>query len=137
MTQNEKVLVQNSLAQIAPTADAAAGLFYCRLFEMDPSLMPLFRGGDMKERGRKLMQVVAFTVGSLDRLEEILPAVHAMGARHARYGVTAKHYETAASALLWSLEMGLGNAFTPEVKRAWVSVYRFLVTHMKAGAIAA
>ena len=136
MTQNEKELVQKSFARIATTADVAAGLFYCRLFEIDPNLMSLFRGGDMKEQGRKLMQVLAFTVGNLDRLEQILP-IHVVGERYARYGVTDKRYDTVANALLWTLEMGLGNAYTPEVRRAWVSIYPLIATQVTAGAITA
>ena len=136
MTLTDKILVQQSFAQVAPIAETAAELFYGRLFELDPKLKPLFRG-DMKEQGRKLMQMLAVTVKSLDRLDEILPAVHAMGERHAAYGVTDAHYDTVGEALLWTLEMGLGKEFTPEVKSAWVTVYTLLSTEMKTGAMKA
>ena len=134
MTLNEKNLVQKSFAQVAPIADVAAELFYGRLFEIDPSLKPMFRG-DMKEQGRKLMQMLAVAVKGLDRLHEILPAVREMGRRHAGYGVRDEHYDTVASALLWTLEKGLGDAFTPEVESAWVSVYTLLADAMKSGAM--
>jgi len=109
-------------------------LFYGRLLEMDPSLKPMFRG-DIKEQGRKLMQMLAFAVKGLDRLHEIVPAVREMGRRHAGYGVRDEHYDTVAGALLWTLEKGLGEAFTPEVKSAWVSVYTLLAGTMKSGAV--
>ena len=136
MTLTDKMLVQQSFAQVAPIAEVAAELFYGRLFELDPKLKSLFRG-DMKEQGRKLMQMLGMTVKSLDRLDEILPAVHAMGERHAAYGVTDGHYDTVGEALLWTLEKGLGKEFTPEVKRAWVAVYTLLSTEMKTGAMKA
>jgi len=40
----QKALVQTSFAQVRPIADAAAALFYRRLFELDPTLRPLFNG---------------------------------------------------------------------------------------------
>ena len=134
MTLNEKNLVQATFAQVAPIAEVAAELFYGRLFEIDPSLKPMFRG-DMKEQGRKLMQMLAFSVHGLDRLQDILPAVEEMGRRHAGYGVQDEHYDTVGSALLWTLEKGLGDAFTPEVKSAWITVYTTLAGAMKSGAM--
>jgi hemoglobin-like flavoprotein len=123
-------LVQQSFTQVVPIADAAAELFYGRLFELDPSLRQLF-GGDMREQGRRLMQMITVTVRGLDRIETIVPAVQALGRRHAAYGVTNEHFETVAAALLWALEQGLGSAFTPEVAEAWASVYALLATTMK------
>src|SRR5258708_28225239 len=73
MTLNEKNLVDRSFAQVMPIAETAAELFYGRLFELDPTLRPMFRG-DMREQGRKLMQMLAVAVHGLDRLHEILPA---------------------------------------------------------------
>ena len=134
MTLNEKNLVRRSFAQVIPIAGTAAELFYGRLFELDPTLRPMFRG-DMREQGRKLMQMLAVAVHGLDRLHESLPAIRAMGRRHAGYGVTDEHYDTAASALLWTLEQGLGEQFTPDVKAAWVSVYTMLANAMKSGAM--
>ena len=134
MTLNEKNLVQATFAQVAPIAEVAAELFYGRLFEIDPALKPMFRG-DMKEQGRKLMQMLAFTVGSLDRLQDILPAIQQMGRRHAGYGVRDEHYDTVAGALLWTLGKGLGDGFTPEVESAWVSVYGVLASAMKSGSM--
>ena len=134
MTLNEKNLVQGTFAQVAPIAEVAAELFYGRLFEIDPELRSMFRS-DMKEQGRKLMQMLTVAVKSLDRLHEILPAVRDMGRRHAGYGVRDEHYDTMAAALLWTLEKALGDGFTPEVKSAWVSVYTVLATAMKSGAM--
>ena len=133
LTQTQKALVQDSFATIAPIADDAAALFYRRLFELDPSLERMFRG-DMAEQRKKLMQMLSTAVKGLDRLDQLVPAVENLGRRHAGYGVTDAHYDTVASALLWTLEMGLGRAFTAEVKDAWVTVYELLATTMKRAA---
>ena len=133
MTPQQQRLVQTSFAQVTPIADAAAALFYARLFELDPSLRPLFKG-DIAHQGRKLMQMLAIAVAGLHDLNTLVPAVRALGRRHVGYGVRDEHYETVATALLWTLEQGLGAAFTPDVRDAWATVYWLLADTMKAGA---
>ncbi len=133
MTPDQKHLVRDSFAKVAPIAPTAAELFYGRLFELDPGLRPLFKG-DMKEQGRKLMAMIATAVAGLDKLDTIVPAVRALGARHAGYGVIDAHYDTVAAALLWTLEQGLGPDFTPATKDAWVACYTLLAGQMKEAA---
>ena len=129
MTAPEIKLVQSSFRAVAPIADQAAALFYARLFELDPALRALFRG-DMQEQGRKLMSVLGLAVGSLEKLDQLLPAVRQLGVRHVGYGVDDGHYATVGAALLWTLEKGLGSAFTPEVRAAWTTTYTTLASTM-------
>ena len=133
LTDTQKALVQESFAAIVPIADDAAALFYRRLFELDPSLERMFKG-DMAEQRRKLMQMLTAAVKGLDRLEQLVPVVEDLGRRHAGYGVADVHYDTVGAALLWTLEKGLGNAFTPAVQDAWVAVYGLLAGTMKNAA---
>jgi hemoglobin-like flavoprotein len=130
MTTDQMRLVQESFAQVAPIAETAAALFYGRLFELDPQLRHLFRG-DMRDQGRKLMQTLAVAVHGLGELDALVPAVQALGRRHAGYGVTSAHYATVAAALLWTLEQGLGSAFTADVRVAWVELYGVLANTMQ------
>ena len=124
-------LVQASFEKVVPIADVAADLFYTRLFELDPSLRPMFKA-DLSEQKKQLMQILTVAVRGLNRLDEIVPAVQALGRRHAGYHVRPEHYATVAAALLWTLEQGLGAAFTPELKAAWVEVYTVLADTMIA-----
>jgi hemoglobin-like flavoprotein len=133
MNTDQKILVQASFRQVVPIADAAAALFYGRLFELDPSLRHLFRG-DLDTQGRKLMQMLSVAVAGLDRLDSLVPQVTALGRRHAGYGVTEAHYATVASALLWTLERGLGAEFTAPVRAAWIAVYTLLAEVMQQAA---
>ena len=133
MTPSQKELVKSSFAKVLPISDQAAELFYGRLFEIDPSLRPLFTT-DMKEQGRKLMQMIAIAVRGLDDLGTLVPAVRDLGRRHVSYGVKDEHYETVGAALLWTLQQGLGDEFTPETKEAWVVVYGVLSSTMKEAA---
>ena len=133
MTPQQIALVQESFAKVEPIADTAAHLFYQRLFETDPSAAPLFRG-DMVQQGRRLMQMIGVAVKGLNRLDEIVPAVQAMGRRHRGYGVKASHYQSVGAALLWTLGQGLGDAFTPEVKAAWTETYGLRASVMQEAA---
>lgn len=129
MTPEQITLVQSSWEKVKPISDQAAELFYGRLFELDPSLKPLF-SGDMKEQGKKLMATLNLAVSSLTRLETILPAVQDLGRRHVQYGVPDESYQTVGAALLWTLDQGLGEAFTDDVKEAWTETYVTLSTVM-------
>ena len=126
-------LVQSSFARIEPIADTAAALFYTRLFELDPSLRPMFKG-NLVEQGEKLMTTLRLVVRSLTRLDALIPGVQALGRRHAGYGVSDEHYDTVADALLWTLQQGLGEYFTPDVAAAWGAAYGILADVMKAAA---
>ncbi len=132
----QKALVQTSFAQVRPSADAAAALFYRRLFELDPTLRPLFNG-DMEEQGRKLMEMIGLAVKGLDRPDTLLPALAALGRRHAGYGVSERDYETVGEALIWTLEQGLGPSFTPDIREAWTALYGFVADTMREGDVAA
>jgi len=104
-------------------------LFYGRLFEIAPEVRRMFPD-DLAEQKNKLMAMLGTVVASLIRLDQLLPAVRALGQRHADYGVTAAHFEPVGAALLWTLEQGLGDDFTPEVKDAWTAVYTVLSSLM-------
>jgi hemoglobin-like flavoprotein len=133
MTNEQIILVRASFEKIAPIAQQAAALFYAKLFDLDPTLFRLFKG-DIKEQGKKLMQVISYAVGNLDRIDELVPQVRALGARHTGYGVEERHYETVGTALLWTLEKALGRDFTAPVRAAWAALYNLLAATMKDGA---
>jgi hemoglobin-like flavoprotein len=129
MTPNQIKLVQASFTQLVPIAATAADLFYGRLFEIAPHVRPMFPE-DLTEQKKELMAMLGTVVAGLRHLDTLVPAVSALGRRHAGYGVKAQHYVSVGSALLWALEKSLGTAFTPEVKDAWTSAYILLWTTM-------
>jgi hemoglobin-like flavoprotein len=133
MTPQQKELVKSTWISVVPISAQAAELFYGRLFELDPALKPLFKG-DMKEQGAKLMKTIGLAVSALDNLEPLIETLKDMGANHAVYGVKDADYDTVAAALLWTLEKGLGDQFSDEVKNAWAAAYGALAGVMKSGA---
>lgn len=133
MTPNQVKAIQDSFLKLKPISEQAAALFYERLFEIAPAVRPLFRG-DMKEQGRKLMAVLATVVHGLGNLESVLPAARALAKRHVDYGVKAADYAPVGAALLWTLERGLGQQWTPDLAAAWGAAYKLLSEFMIAEA---
>jgi hemoglobin-like flavoprotein len=132
-TETDLELVRSTFQLVVPISGVAADMFYERLFYMAPSLRPMFPT-DMRDQKRKLMVMLTSAVHGLDNLDMLAPQLMALGARHARYGVKDQHYKAVGEALIWTLERGLANAFTPEVERAWVRVYLLMAATMQAGA---
>lgn len=125
MTPDQVRLVQESFAKLVPIADQAASMFYERLFEIAPQVRAMFPP-DMAEQQRKLMATLTIVVGGLSNLESILPAASSLATRHVAYGARPEHYPVVGSALLWTLEQGLGEEWTEEVADAWTAAYAML-----------
>lgn len=122
MNPSQVKLVQESFAKVAPISEQAAVIFYDRLFEVAPAVKAMFPA-DMTEQRKKLMTMLAAVVNGLSNLESILPAASALATRHVGYGARPEHYPVVGGALLWTLEKGLGDAWTPDVAAAWTAAY--------------
>lgn len=133
MTPTQIKLVQDSFAKVAPISEQAAVIFYDRLFEVAPSVRALFPD-DLTEQRRKLMATLAVVVNGLSNLDSVLPAASALAKRHVNYGASPEHYPVVGGALLWTLEKGLGEAWTPDVADAWTAAYGTLSGYMIAEA---
>ena len=122
-------LVQHSFMRIEPLSMVVGRTFYERLFETNPEIKPLFKG-DLESQGEQLMDMIGTAVAGLDDLEKLIPILQELGARHRKYGVEVSHYGAVAEALIWTLEQGLADAFTPDIRAAWVNVYGVLAETM-------
>jgi nitric oxide dioxygenase len=129
MTPDQVKLVQESFAKVAPISDKAAELFYGRLFETAPHVRAMFPDDMTVQRG-KLIATLAVVVNGLSNLETILPIASALAKRHVGYGAQPWHYPVVGQALLWTLEKGLGDAWTSPVAAAWTQAYTTLSTYM-------
>jgi len=129
VTPEQVQLVQQSFAKVAPISEQAATIFYDRLFEVAPSVRAMFPD-DMAEQRKKLMATLAVVVGGLSHIEAVLPAASALAKRHVSYGAKPEHYPVVGGALLFTLENGLGDGWTPPVAAAWTAAYGTLSTYM-------
>jgi len=135
MTPVQIQLVQSSFAKVLPIAEPAAATFYARLFELAPPVRALFKG-DMVEQGRKLMAMLRTVVNLLDKPDVLVPAAQRLAERHVGYGAQPAHYAVVGEALIDTLAKGLGDAFTPETRAAWLAAYGTLSSVMIAAAAA-
>lgn len=133
MTPEQVTMVQDSFKKVVPIAGTAADLFYNRLFEIAPEVRSLFPD-DLADQKKKLIAMLATAVTNLHQVETIVPAVEDLGRRHVAYGVTSTMYEPVGAALLWTLEQGLGDGFTPPLKAAWTETYVTLAGVMQKAA---
>lgn len=129
MTPEQVKLVQQSFSKVVPISQQAAAVFYDRLFETAPQVRSLFPF-DMDEQRGKLMATLTAVVSGLGNLPSILPTASALAKRHVSYGARAEHYPLVGAALLWTLEKGLGENWTPDVADAWKEAYATLSAFM-------
>jgi methyl-accepting chemotaxis protein len=133
VTPKQIQLVQDSFQKVAPIAELAADLFYARLFELDPSLRPLFKT-DMKRQGMTLMTMLSSAVRGLANPQALVPVLKGLGRRHVSYGVKDEHYDTVGRAFLDTLAHAFGDEFTAEIREAWTAAYSLMAALMKMGA---
>ena len=132
ITDAQIELVQSSFQHVLPIADAAGLLFYERIFTLAPSARALF-GDDIALQAKRTMAAVKTVVDGLDSLDTVAPFLIRLGARHVRYGVQPEHFDVVGAALMWTLEQGLGDLFTPEVQDAWTAAWTIIVDAMMTG----
>jgi hemoglobin-like flavoprotein len=133
MNAEQIELIQSSFEQLAPAAEDMAARFYRRLFELDPTLQPLFQH-NIALQGRKFMTMLVVVVRGLDALDRLLPEVESLGRRHVAYGVYDAHYQTVEAALLWAIQDCLAARWTPAIGEAWATAYRLLADTMQRAA---
>jgi len=134
MSPEQRALVRESWRWFEPSLRGAGAGFYQRLFALDPVLERLFADSDMVAQEQKLMAMFAEIVRVLDQEDELVAEVAELGRRHVQYGVKDGDYESVGAALLWTLEQGLGDAFTPDVRSAWTEAYLLVATVMRRAA---
>lgn len=126
MNKETERLIRDSWLHLTPIRLTAAELFYRRLFEIDASSKALFVGRPMHEQYEKFLQTIDLLVATIDYPNNIIGDLQALARRHAGYGVSLPQYESVGVALLWALEQGLGERWTPDTKRAWAELYLFV-----------
>ena len=134
ITPEQVALVKETWSKVIPISETASRLFYDRLFETSPHLAPMFYGVDLVSQREKLVKAINMVVVSLERIEELVPSIRELGKRHLNYGAEEAHYAEVGSALLWTLETGLDEAWSEDAEEAWTTAYQLLAGVMLDGA---
>jgi hemoglobin-like flavoprotein len=129
MTPEQIDLVRRSFDAMWSVRRKLADQFYHRFFELAPDVQGLFPR-DMERQHLKLMDTLAAIVGSLDKRELFKSIIVHSGRQHAQFGVKSSHFDAFGDALMWGLEQEFGAAFTPELKDAWITLYRAVQSEM-------
>jgi len=115
--------LETTFSQFAKGKEESAALFYERLFALDPSLRRLFVHAEMKSQQAKLMAALALVIGNLRNFSQVAPTLETLAVKHLAYGVEESHYETVGNALIQTLALSFGNAFTNEIRAIWIAAY--------------
>lgn len=131
MTPQQKYLIRKSFALLEVHGPVTGLAFYRRLFELDPSLRPLFKS-DIEAQAIKLMDMLGVLISHLEQPLLLETELRQMGQRHTEYGVQPRHYAIVGQALLDMIAEGLQEEFTPEVREAWTALYGAVSTTMQS-----
>ena len=130
MTEYQIELVKNSWKLLRKVDPVLIGdVFYSRLFVDFPHVQNLFKT-PREEQSKKLIAILAVVVSKLENLEELTSDIEKLAERHVSYGVRPEHYGHVGSALLWTLERGLGSDWNEDLKNAWATCYGILSSTM-------
>ncbi|XP_010144485.1 PREDICTED: neuroglobin, partial [Buceros rhinoceros silvestris] len=119
----------------------------CRLFDLDPDLLPLFQYNckqfaspqeclstpEFLDHIRKVMLVIDAAVSHLENLSCLEEYLCNLGKKHQAVGVKVESFSTVGESLLYMLEKGLGTAFSLDVQEAWSKLYGAVVQAMQRG----
>ncbi len=127
--------LQPSWLLIQPRVGELAKHFYGRLFELDPSVKPLFVNTDFAVQEVKFLASITAIVEHAGEPERLLPYAAQMGRRHVAYGALDHHYETIGNALLWALDDLAGDALSADDRAAWHEAYALVSSVMRRAAM--
>ena len=133
LTADEIDRVRTSFDQVWAISSRMADLFYDRLFAGNPFARSLFPA-QQDERKQNFMLNLAVIVAGLDERADMDALAERLVQAHAEAGIRVDQSEVMRDALFWSLEQGLGPAWTPGVAAAWRKAYRQLSEHMASTA---
>ena len=129
-------MLEESFDLVAPQGDELMRVFYANLFEAAPSVQPLFAKVDMDRQRQALLNMLLVLRESLHDLDDIVPDLEELGARHVDYGAQPEHYPVVGEVLIGSMAQVAGDAWKPEYTAAWEEAFPVVQGVMLSGAAA-
>ena len=128
--------LEESFDLVAPQGDELMRTFYDNLFEAAPSVRPLFADVDMEGQRQALLNMLLVLRESLRDLDDIVPDLEELGARHIDYGAKPEHYPVVGEVLIGAMAEVAGDAWKPEYASAWQEAYQVVQDVMLSGTAA-
>jgi hemoglobin-like flavoprotein len=129
-------VLEESFDLVAPQGDELMKKFYDNLFETAPAVQPLFADVDMEQQRQALLNMLVVLRESLRDLDDIVPDLQDLGARHVEYGALSEHYPVVGEVLIRTMAEIAGDAWKPEYTAAWQEAYGVVQDVMLQGATA-
>jgi hemoglobin-like flavoprotein len=125
--------LEESFDLVAPQGDELMRTFYDNLFETAPGVRPLFENVNMDRQRRALLNMLLVLRESLRDLDDIVPQLEKLGARHVGYGANPEHYPVVGEVLIGAMAQVAGDAWKPEYTSAWQQAYGVVQGVMLSG----
>ena len=129
LMSSDVVRIRKNWADAVAAHDILGSIFYDQLFSIAPETRDMFPP-QMDDQGRKLVQTLSWIVDHLDQPDQLYSAAKSLAIRHVGYGVAPSQYAAVGTALIATLESGLGDSFSAEDRAAWEHVYGDLSSKM-------
>ncbi|QDQ12527.1 globin domain-containing protein [Streptomyces spectabilis] len=118
----DAVLVQRTMAEIAPIADKVTSYFYALLFTRHPDLRALFPAAMDTQRDR-LLAALLTAAEHIDETDVLVDYLRNLGRGHRKYGTQAEHYPAVGECLIGALSRYAGGVWDGDTEAAWVRTY--------------
>ncbi len=129
LSEDEIDLLRDSLVYLQERKQLATSVFYENLFEIDPSLRPMF-DDDLAEQSNKALFAFGAVVAQIHNIDTCREMTRGLAARHVEYGVIPEHYPKVGAAVLATVSMVMGDAMTSEIATAWQKAYDQIAASM-------
>ncbi|MCX5198903.1 globin domain-containing protein [Streptomyces sp. NBC_00249] len=128
-------ILKSSFAVVERRAEHAVKFFYSHLFWHNPGVRELFPASfqDMERQRDRLFAALTHVVAHLES-ETLAPYLRDLGRDHRKFLVGPEHYSAVGASLLAALAETSGEAWTPDVEKAWTEAYQVIADAMTAGA---
>ncbi|KAF7242244.1 Neuroglobin [Varanus komodoensis] len=123
-----------------------ASCSFSRLFETHPEckdafflfrdiedLQQLQMNKELQAHGLRVMSFVEKSVARLDEEGKLELLAFELGRSHCRYRAPPKYYEYVGAQFIQAVRPILKEEWTPQVEKAWESLFRYLVATMRRG----
>ncbi|MEU6990763.1 globin domain-containing protein [Streptomyces sp. NPDC046465] len=118
----DAVLVQRTMAEIAPVADKVTSYFYALLFTRHPDLRALFPAAMDVQRDR-ILKALLISAEHIDHTDVLVAYLKNLGRGHRKYGTQPEHYPAVGECLIGSLSRYASAVWDEETEAAWVRTY--------------
>ena len=131
MIPDRQQLIRDSWGTLEPNGARLVELAVLRLLQIAPAARRLITGHSLPRVCRNVAIILDQLIVALDEPKQFVPLAIGLGRSNPDHGITASLYPAMGEALIWALELQLGDAFTPELQTAWLDYHHLVSAIMR------